>query len=268
MGKRHVERWLLQLGAAMLALASTGSDRTLTYLVLADTVPPLMITTEDDAMAGGIVTDVIQTLASTTGHALRAEVIPWQRMTELMSERGDWLMYGPSSRCVPARGCISSSVPMLEFDHVVVTLAGSSLSVKRLEDLFGKRLLLVDNYHYPALDAHLATPVDAQGSGAIVDIRAFTPVGALRMLRHGRGDAYVDWRRRVLYNLADAGLAAEQLRLEDASHIVPTQGLHLFYSAKLPAELREQLDRALVRMHQDGSLRAILDRYGTYPSRG
>jgi hypothetical protein len=81
------------------------------------------------------------------------------------------------------------------------------------------------------------------------------------MLQHRRGDAYIDWHLRVLYNLAGAGLALGDVRLQNASNIVPTQGIHLIYSDKLPVELVAHIDERLTRMHLDGTLANIIQRY-------
>lgn len=251
---------ILAFGSACSA-SSTAAESRLTYLILADTVEPLMITTDSDPLAGGIVTDTLKTILEGTTYQLSALVVPWQRMTEEMIERKDWVMYGPPSRCAAERGCARSQMHIVEFEHVVVALSDSPLRVRSHEDLFGQRLLLVDNFHYPGLDRYLATPVDQPGSGDIEDIRAFTPEGALRMLRHRRGDAYIDWRLRVLHNLAGAGLARDDVRFSDATDIVPTQTIHFFFSNQLPAEFRNHVDEKLLQMHQDGSMKRIIERY-------
>ncbi len=260
MGYRHTIIGFIHVVLIACAGATTAAERALTYLILADTVPPLMITTADDPMAGGVVTDVVQQMFANTDYDIRPLVVPWQRMTEEMLERDDWITYGPRTRCTVERGCARSKDPILQFEHVVVTLADSPLVVRNHENLFGRNLLLVDNFHYPGLDQYLATPVDQAGSGEIRDIRAFTPEGALRMLRHRRGEAYIDWRLRVMYNLSGAGLAPGDVRLTDASNIVPTQGIHLIYSDKLSAELRAFIDERLAEMHLDGTLANIIDR--------
>jgi hypothetical protein len=216
-------------------------------------------------MAGGIVTEVMQQIFADTDYTVRPLVVPWQRLTEEMVERDDWITYGHRSRCAAERGCARSKDSILQFEHVVVTLADSPLTVRNHENLFGRNLLLVDNFHYPGLDQYLATPVDRPGSGDIRDIRAFTPEGALRMLRHRRGEAYIDWRLRVMYNLSGAGLAPGDVRLTDASNIVPTQGIHLIYSDKLPAELRSLIDERLAEMHRDGTLADIIGRTTSSP---
>ena len=251
------------LGLAVMAgvVFAVSAESPLTYLILADTVEPLMIVTEADPMAGGIVTDTLREVLADSPYEINPLVIPWQRIAIEMRARDDWIMYGTQSQCKPDSGCAHSTGAIVQFEHVIVTLSDMPLEVQAHKDLFGKRLLLVENFHYPGLDPYLTTPVDGEGSGDIRDIRAFAPENALNMLRHRRGDAYIDWRLRVLYNLPDAGLARHDVRLTDASRLVPTQNVHFLFSDKLPAGLRHLIDARLSNLRQDGALDRIVNRY-------
>jgi hypothetical protein len=259
---RHV--WLtalLCLVGCSPALILAAEGNTLTYLVLADTVEPLMVVREAEPMYGGIVTDTLKAIFAGTPHQITPLVIPWQRVTVEMSQRDDWIMYGQPSRCGRNEDCAVSTEPIVAFDHVIVTLRDSVLEVHDYEDLFGEQILLVENFHYPGLDQYLTTPVDQIGTGQIRDVRAFSPVGALRMLRHRRAGAYIDWRLRVLYNLRGAGLELKDVRLAGVPMLVPDQNLHFFYSNKLPIPVRALIDERLATMHQNGAMTRILQRY-------
>jgi hypothetical protein len=254
--------------AAMLLLFSCGiyaEPQQLTYLVLADTVEPLMITTDKDPMSGGIVTDVVREIFRDPSYIVNPLVVPWQRMSLERRNRDNWIMYGSPSQCKPGSGCVFSVNQVVQFEHVVVTLKTNQLKLPKVEDLFGKRLLLVENFHYPGLDQYLKTPTDVQGSGQISDLRSFTPASALKMLRHQRGDAFVDWRLRVLYNLQEAGLTLNEVRLDDFSQVIPTQGIHLFYSDNLPAETGRFINKRLAGMTKDGTLSRIVQSYVSPP---
>ena len=247
-------------GILVFSLAARADEHSLTYLILADTVEPLMIASESHPMAGGIVTDTLKSIFLGSPHEIKPLIIPWQRMKVEMRERSDWIMYGMPSQC--DSGCAHSADPIVLFDHVVVTLKDNPVEIREYQDLFEQRLLLVENFHYPGLDQHLATPVEGVGSGEIRDIRAFTPEGGLKMLRHGRGDAYIDWRFRVFYNLKKAGLSLDDVRLTEASNLIPIEAIHFFYSDKLDPALRQLIDKRMASMRADGSQQQIIDRYG------
>jgi len=235
--------------------------QTLKYLVLADTVEPLMLASEDQPMRGGIVTDVLLAVFAQSGHTIDPLIVPWQRAAAEQKARDNWIMYGMRSACDPGEGCAVSTEPIVDFDHVIVSLADVPLNVRAHHDLFGKRLILVENFHYPGLDRFLMTPVDTAGDGSIVDIRAFSPEGALRMLAHRRGEAFVDWDVRVLYNLEGAGLSRDEVHISDASSLVPKQKIHFFYSDKLPHAVRDLIDRKLSEMRANGDLQRIVAHY-------
>ena len=261
MAKRRFLSPLLYLACAMHVGAIAEDAPALSYLVLTETVPPLMIATGDDPMAGGIVTEVLIEVLQGTGYRVDPVVAPWQRMSEEMAERDNWIMYGMASQCEQARGCARSTEHIVDFRHAVVTLADSTVAIQRPEDLFGLNLLLVENYHYPGLDQYLTNPVRGDGSGAIREVRAHTPEGAIKMLRHRRGDAYIDWYLRILYNLDDAGLQPDEVLLADASHIVPQQNIHFFFSNRLPQNVRNHFDKRLAEMRRNGTLARIVERY-------
>jgi hypothetical protein len=259
--KRAWLKWLLALAVCGAGLNGAAEGQGLTYLVLADTVEPLMLASEEEPMRGGIVTDTLMEIFVNTDHQISPLVIPWQRVAVEMRERDDWIMYGLPSQCSANEGCAVSAEPIVEFNHVLVTLSGSSLKVDKYQDLFGQQLLLVENFHYPGLDNYLVTSVDQQGTGQIHDIRAFSPAGALRMLRHRRGEAYIDWRLRVLYNLNKANLQLKDVRISNASALIPDQNIHFFYSDKLSKNLRDLIDDRLKTLRQDGAMTRILKRY-------
>ena len=253
-------RKLLPLSVLVYGL-STSAKQPLSYLVLADTVEPLMITTRDDPMHGGIVTDVVKKVFEGSAYEITPKVLPWQRISAEMREQDNWIMYGMPSQCDSGGDCAFSQRPIVSFEHIIVTSRKTQLEVSGVNDLFGLRLLLVENFHYPGLDKYLTTPVDGIGTGDIEDIRAFTPEGALRMLRHQRGDAFIDWRVRALYNLTNAGFHRDDVRLTDISRIIPTQSVRFFYSRKLPLDVGIFIDDRLEKMQENGQLEQIIQRY-------
>jgi hypothetical protein len=254
-------RFLLGLLTLVYSCFSESADEPLTYLVLADTVEPLMITTAEDPMAGGIVTDVLRKIFLNSGHEIHPLVVPWQRLTIKMDELDNWIVYGMPSQCELGGGCTVSKHSIVNFEQVIVTLEKTQSEISHVEDLFNLRLILVENFHYPGLDQYLTTPTDTTGTGSIREIRAFSPESALRMLKHQRGDAFIDWRVRALYNLPKAGLTRDEVKLSDISSLIPTQGVRFFYSDRLPPEVGTLIDEQLSKMQKDGSLQGIIDAY-------
>ena len=130
-----------------------------------------------------------------------------------------------------------------------------------VEDLFGRSVILVENYHYPGLDPYLGDPLVGESSGEIHAVRAFKPGGTLKMLKHHRGDVVIGFQPRILYHMAAAGLTLDDVVIQDVSNIIPTQPMFVAYSPGFPAEFGQFLNSRLAAMRDSGELMAILDRY-------
>lgn len=254
---------LVTIGCIVALWANTQAraEDTVKYFILAGTMEPLMIMTPGDPMAGGLFTDILKRVFDNSPYTLEPMVMPWQRMTGELVARDDWLMHGIPAFFEPDIPYRLSSVPVFPFNHVAVTLRGTDLTVRVPADLFGRTVILVENYHYPGLDPYLDNPLVGTGSGEVASVRAFKPDGTLRMLKHGRGDVVIGFQPRLVYNLAAAGLSVDDVRFQDASGIVPTQSMHVAYSPNLPLAFETFLNGRLAEMHANGELAEIVTPY-------
>lgn len=154
-----------------------------------------------------------------------------------------------------------STTAVFPFNHVAITLKEAGLSVRKVEDLFEKTVILVENYHYPGLDAHLDAPVAGEGSGAVASVRAFRPGETLKMLRYGRGDVVVGFEPRLLYHLAAAGLTEDDIEIHDVSQIIATEPMHVAFSPAHPAALKAFVNARLATLRESGALAQITRKY-------
>jgi polar amino acid transport system substrate-binding protein len=246
---------------AGLAPRPAGAASTIKYFILTGTMEPLMILTPGDPMAGGMFTEIVKKVFEGSVYDVEPMVMPWQRMTAELKERQDWIMHGIPPFFEPDIPYRLSDIPVFPFNHIAISLRESSIEINKVEDLFGRTVILVENYHYPGLDTHLDHPLVGEGSGKIRSVRAFKPDGALKMLLHRRGDAVVGFQPRLLYHLKAAGLTAKDVRFHDASAIIPTQQMHIAYSPGLPPEFGDLLNARLTQMQADGTLMQIKEKY-------
>jgi ABC-type amino acid transport substrate-binding protein len=130
------------------------------------------------------------------------------------------------------------------------------------EDLFGRTVILVENFHYPGLDSYLTNPAAGTGSGQIQSVRAFDIKGSLQMLKHRRGDAVFDWSLRLVHNLPEAGMKRDEVRFQDASAIIPTKDMYFAYSPNWSESFKRFVDDRLKLLKADGTLDEILRKYG------
>ena len=254
--------WLLSLAGCLLLTGPTVKAATpVTYLILAETVEPLMIVRPDDPMAGGIFTEIVKQVFANSDYVIEPKVMPWQRMTTELRQRDNWIMHGAPAFFEPDIPYELSRVPVFPFNHIAVTLRDHDFSIRQPQDIFGRTVILVENFHYAGLDAYLAHPAAGSGSGVVKSVRAFSPAGTLRMLKHRRGDVVFGWQARLLYNLSSAGLSLDEVRFQDASSIIPTQNLHFAYSPRWPASFKAFVNTRLQMLQNEGALNTIFQKY-------
>ena len=83
----------------------------------------------------------------------------------------------------------------------------------------------------------------------------------LRMLKHERGDVVIDWQPRIIYNLANSGLAFDDIYFHDASEIVPTKNVHLAFSSHQSDKFRTFVNLRIKMLTDSGKLQEIVERY-------
>jgi hypothetical protein len=247
-----------------LALASfqSGAQTPVSYFVLAQTVEPLMIVRDGDPMAGGLFTDILKEVFENSEYVIEPTVMPWQRMKEEFRNSDNWVTYGFREGFEDDIPFELASIPIFPFNHVAATLTDSNISVMKAEDLFGRTVILVENFHYPGLDNYLTNPTDGTGSGQIQSVRAFDIKGTLQMLKHRRGDAVFDWGLRLIHNLPEANMKRDEIRFQDASGIIPTRDMYFAYSPNWPDSFKKFVHNRLKSLKADGTLDAILQKYG------
>lgn len=251
----------LVLSGLLCPGSALAEKQRVSYFILAQTVEPLMIVRDGDPMAGGLFTEIVEQVFENSEYLVTPMVMPWLRMTEELKGRDDWVMHGIPAFFEPDIPYQLSDIPVFPFKHVAVTLKDNNFPVTKPSDIFGKTVILVENFHYTGLDGYLTNPVAGTGSGDVVSVRAFNPEGTLQMLRHKRGDLVIGWRARLIYNLPAAGLGIDDVNFQDASGIVPTIHMHFAFSPRWSEAFKQHVNARLKAMQADGTLARIFARY-------
>lgn len=251
------------LGLWLLLLSPVGANAEIpvSYLILAETVEPLMITRDGDPMAGGLFTEIVIKVFEDSEYVIEPAVMPWQRMKDELRQRHNWITYGFREGFEPDIPFELANVPIFPFNHVAATLRDNDITISKPEDVFGRTVILVENFHYPGLDGYLTNPTAGAGSGEIQSVRAFSPEGTLQMLKHRRGDIVFDWQARLVYNLPAANLGLDEVQFQDASSIIPTKSMYFAYSPRWSTSFKRYVDIRLQSLRDDGTLEAILQKY-------
>ena len=263
--RSSLSRTVILVGSFFMLVSGSYPTRAQTpvsYFVLAQTVEPLMIVRNGDPMAGGLFTDILKKVFENSEYVIEPTVMPWQRMKEEFRRSNNWVTYGFQEGFESDIPFELASVPIFPFNHVAATLADNSLVVRKPEDLFGRTVILVENFHYPGLDKYLTNPTDGAGTGQIQSVRAFDIKGTLQMLKHRRGDAVFDWGLRLIHNLPEANMQRDEIRFQDASGIIPTRDMYFAYSPNWSESFKQFVHKRLKLLKADGTLDAILRKYG------
>ena len=226
-----------------------------TYFVLAETVEPIMIVRDGNPMAGGIMTEIVTSIFEGSEYELEPKILPWQRMRSEFKTRDDWIVHGFPESFEPDIPYEMSELAVFPFNHTAVTLRNSNIRIRNLSDLNHRTLILVENFQYAGLDDYL------QSGASVAVVRAFTPSGALEMLKHRRGDVVIDWQARIIYNLPSAGLAFEEVEFHDAANIVPTEDVHLVFSPRQTEEFRNFVNDRIRKLTDSGKLLELVEKY-------
>jgi hypothetical protein len=253
-------RLTIAVMAAVLSMPGYAAER-VTYMILAETVEPIMIVRDGDPMAGGIMTEIVNLIFENSEYAVEPLVLPWQRMLIEFKERDDWIIHGFPESFGPDIPVEMSQRPIFPFNHSAATLKDSGLTIETLADLDNRNLILVENFQYPKLDDYIQSAANGTSERRVGVVRSFTPSGSLRMLKHRRGDVVIDWQARIIFNLASAGLAFEDITLHDATQIVPTQNIHLAFSSRQSEEFRKFVNTRIDELTDSGQLLELVERY-------
>lgn len=245
---------MLFLLCAYLSTLALGAE-TVSYFVLEETVEPIMIVRDGDPMAGGIMTEIVTSIFEGSKYVIEPEVMPWLRMKAEFTLRDDWIIHGFPESFKPDIPFEMSELAIFPFNHTAVTLKNSGISIQNLGDLDDRTLILIENFQYAQLDDYIQTHAN------VAVLRAFTPSGALAMLRHKRGDVVIDWQARIIYNLSAAGLAFEDVEFHDATNIVPTEDVHLIFSPQQSDEFRIFVNNRIKTLAESGQLFELVEKY-------
>ena len=255
----HVHRmaWRYLLVVCLLS-AEAGAD-TVTFLIAAGTVEPYQVVSDDPERTphSGILIDVLRQALSSTDIQLTFVERPYKRirMDILTNRHQNWISYGSPSwldERVKALGEYTQQ-PILQTHYVMATMKQAILP--SLEDVRGKKVIIILGYNY------FSGFEDWVGDNNVTLVSAPSHRHALAMLRQGRGDFYLAEDVRVRWEVKRAKIALSDFHLIDFSRVIPPSLLYLLLDKKMPANTRQQIDQALLRLEQRGEIEKILKGY-------
>ncbi len=128
-----------------VAAPAVAGER-VTYLVLAETVEPIMIVRNGDPMAGGLMTEIVKLIFADSSYDVEPLVLPWQRMQAEFENSDNWIINGFPESFSPEAHAEFSKYPIFPFNHSAVTLKDSDITVSAVNDLDNRTIILVENF--------------------------------------------------------------------------------------------------------------------------
>lgn len=252
-----VERLALALVMAFaLALPAwaDGGGRTITVGTLEGGWPPFLVVADGNIdQAHGIMLDVMREVCRTNNYTLKMVASPDKRNRGMLIE-GAIDAYAKAKEWVKHPERLLWTGPVVESTDVLIFRRGQAVQFTRLGELKGLSLAVIHGFSYPSLEPYFR-------SG---DIQHFTPtttLGCLRMVLAGHVDAAVvnrqvaEWVFRNSSVIKREDFEFSQNAIDSAYYrfaVADKPGLDVF---------REDFNRELIKMKEDGRFEAILNKY-------
>jgi polar amino acid transport system substrate-binding protein len=231
---------------------SASEKQKIIYFIADQAAAPLQLNpTTEQVTQKGIVSDIVELLESPTVY-FDHKVLPKKRMLmEMQREQLPWISYGSITWPGPQSVSLSPT-PLLKAKHYFLT--NKKTPSKNIEQLFGKRLILIRGFDYPGLDRFIA-------SGKFKTMTVKNHKAAIAALLSKRGVAIPDMGFRLKYHLNALGHNSKDFGFTDISWLIPSQNINICFSLNFPKKTRTQIEVKLKQIAHDGTLNKIVNMY-------
>lgn len=261
--------WDRLLGPAMVTLgllagpsvvsaepsSATGPLR-INYLVLDDKAEPFQIV-QDNVSTRGIVSDIVSVVFAGSRYQVEPIVLPVNRLHDQVHNGRivDWVAYdAPVWNSFGDDGEMAAQ-PLFVTTHVLLTCNPAlPARVERVEDLEGLAIVSMRHFRYPGFS-------EAMESGDIRSVPVERFDAGLKLVSAQSADGFLEMRSRLNYHVEKFSGDKQCFREVDVSSIIPQFPIYLSYDRNMPAEVKELINRQLLKMGGSGELDAIRRRY-------
>jgi polar amino acid transport system substrate-binding protein len=162
-----------------------------------------------------------------------------------------WITYG--SAAWPGQQSLSlSKTSIMTVKHSFLTLKSNQYN--QISDLFGKSLVLIHGFDYPGLTAYIE-----QDKFDIIYVKDHE--SAIKIIAMGRAVAFPEMNSRLNYHLNNMTLPRDNFSLHYIGDIIADYDINLCFSLNFPELLKENIEKILVAMKNDGRLENIVNTY-------
>ena len=232
-----------------------GYAKTINYVVIDNQAKPFQIE-ENSSNHSGIITDIVNEIFKDSGYEVKFHTLPFNRMMKMLStgKIKNWITYGsPSWGGVQAEHL--SRLPVYHVEHKLVTNPSYSGEVDKVEDLFGKTLILLHGFDYPGLEPYLKAQT-------IKEIRVKNHDSAFRLLKRLSDKAgFVEMSLRIEYNLKLTNRDPGMFLQKNFSTVISDYDIHLAMDPDMEFSFDSFVNDRLAVLTKDGTLKRIVDSY-------
>lgn len=232
----------------------------LTYLMIANQAEPFQINTADHQFKSGIISDVINQLASKKPFTFTTHVMPYKRYAHEIKKQTykNWISYGSplwrKNTGFRDQNDRLSKQALFRASHLLVQRNNDTQHYASIDDLLGKRVILLKGFDYPGLTPYIA-------SGKINKVESNSHQSALNALKNSRGDVFIEMESRIRYAIKQHNIDHSAFKYTDIAHITPSLNIHLAYGDDVNQAMIDWIDDQIVIMKATGKLEAIITRY-------
>lgn len=253
-----VQRWNNQLKAMLIGLllghgTAQAAPPVEVRLIAADTSffcsANNRPTVGTEALAGGLVCDMLRDMARRTGYARPLELVPLQRAL-MLAATTQGVLVAPVGRTPPRERSYQWLVKLLEDDIVAVTRRDSSIDISSADKLLPLSIGVVRD--------GVAVQLAAEQRWQSLQQVTRDVTNAVKLDR-GRVDAWVGPWNAIVNSQRAAGLPLERLRRGVVLRRVP---VYLAASRDLDPAVAAVWRRAFDQMVADGTYRRLLRQHG------
>jgi polar amino acid transport system substrate-binding protein len=242
---------ILMVTSPVLVLAT--EQNVIRFNVTPTGYPPYLIHNPSEGIVGGLMYDVLHTIATKHGFTVQALAFPRARVNHEMDRHNlDATARAVSWEAEPQKYLFTD--PIIDTGELIFTLQNHPKDYKRLEDLFGRTVITHLGYQYASLSPYFS-------SGQILRTDAVNIEGMFRMLLARRGDCLIMDEAVGWWIIKESGLDAALFKTH---HITLGSGYREGYRIMFTpqwARFIQIFNRELALMRQNGSLATIIAKY-------
>ncbi|MFN8850823.1 MAG: substrate-binding periplasmic protein [Inhella sp.] len=239
------------VGAAVPVAAQPRVGEAARTLTMLNTVYPPFVNPPDHPLGEGMDVELAREALRRAGYGMRVELVPWRRVLLLLrhgqgdftttisrrEDRSDYLHWSPAYR--------------LGANYRLYGRSGAPLEIHALSDLAGRRIGVIEGFHYP--------PVLLRQPGSVMV--PGRDIGSLvAMLMAERTDVMLVTAIAGAWEIRQRGLDARVQR-QPYEYTSDSPNYLAFAKARVDAKVVQQVGRALVQLQRDGTQARIEARY-------